>query len=297
MILVIGGGITGQLVQHIIPEAEILDWRPRPPSRMTRAFGANYLWEPLEGIPCRSFPVVTHVDGKPPTDEAIIRYKKKIGKMHDIENWGMQFVEHTTGYEITQLPEPRIHWDRRVIRIDGAHRSVQVDGPRGKENWSYSHLISTIPLYALMDMVVVDFWPADLLMPALEYKPIFVKVTARPPDAPYPPDTWYVNYLSSEVSPYRVTDRETERHYESIVPMSGIPSRRISPGKIYPHAHAAQVVARLQEWGQIQCFGRFARWNPDELVHQTYRDILQWRDTYVPMANSGVVYAQLDARP
>lgn len=265
----IGGGITGQLVQFNIPETQVYDWQPTP-RRLTRSMGANYLWEPLEGIPCRQFKVITHVDGATPTLEAVERYKQKIGKTGDVAGWERQFQPEMDGYDFTELPAARIQYGHRVEFVDRIHHQLSFAG--GVEPVQYDHLVSTIPLFALLSML-------EMRVPngGLRFKPIYFKITARPPDAPYPVETMYVNYLSSPMMrPYRYCDRFGERHFESIVPFSAHDIRRFTPGKIYAHAAVPAILEELAGFN-IQTFGRYGSWQSDELVHETFKNIREWK--------------------
>lgn len=273
-IAVIGGGITGQLVQFLVPHAQIFDWKPytqrvRP---ITRQFGANYLWRPLDGIPCRSFPVETRIDGVMPTLEAVKRYKSKILKTNDVEGWERQFTPSMTGYDFLELPQASIQFDHRIVEINAGTRVITFE----KENKiHYNWLVSTIPLYSLLALIG---WaePEGRLM----FKPIFVKVEGRPDDAPFPRDTLYVNYLSDgTVIPYRFCDRGDQRHYESIFPFDNGSTKRIIPGKVYFHPGVPAVLDRLR-MKHIQTFGRYGNWAPNELVHETYDAIVTWREEF-----------------
>lgn len=282
-VAVIGGGITGRLVQWAIPEAEIFDWRPPGQAQhLTRHFGANYLWQPIANIPCRSFRVVTHVDGHPATLDSVLRYKEKIGKSGDVLDWERQFTLYTTGYEFEELPAATIHWDHHVVTITRQSHTILF---KKHDPVTYDYLISTIPLYALLGMV--DSWALPLRY-ELKYKPIFFRVTNRPPDAPQPLDVLYVNYLSNpDIAPYRYCDRFGKRHFESIVPYeNGRATMRIPPGKIYAHPGVEEELANLMA-ADIYTFGRFGSWRPDELVHETWARILQWRDTIYHAYDSG----------
>src|SRR5215211_6114100 len=151
-VAVIGGGITGQLIQLQIPEAEIFDWQhqPRHTQPMTRNFGGNYLWEPIPGLPCRSFQVITHIDGEPATQERILRYKKKIGKQYEItgiNNWIKQFEPYMQGWDFLSLPTPRVHYDHRIVGLDERHHRLAFANGVLIE---YDYLLSTIPLYSLL---------------------------------------------------------------------------------------------------------------------------------------------------
>ena len=50
-VVVIGAGINGRMVQHLVPNAQLLDWGPTPVAPpQPRFFGANYLWQPIPGL-------------------------------------------------------------------------------------------------------------------------------------------------------------------------------------------------------------------------------------------------------
>jgi hypothetical protein len=270
-IAVIGGGMNGQLVQHAIPEAEIFDWKPEPTDRqLTRSVGANYLWEPIPGLECREFLVHTRIDGFLPTLERIHSYKEKIGRNGDVEGWERQFQPEMKGYDFVALPEPRVHYDHRISSINRTqHRIAFVK----HAPVTYDFLISTIPLYSLLSLL-------DMPEPegGLRFKPIFTHQVPRPPDAPFPEEMMYVNYLSSPAMvPYRLCDRFGVRFYESIEPFpSGIKSRRLTPGKIFYNPRVLDVKFHLAAQG-IYTLGRYGAWNPDELIHETWMNIEQWK--------------------
>jgi hypothetical protein len=215
------------------------------------------------------FPVITHVDGSFATRDSVSAYKAKIGKSKDMEgNWAEQFQVQTTGYDCV-FPDPRIDYGCAVERIDHTKKELHLRNGRFLD---YDVLVSTVPLYVLLRMLDINIGTP------FRYDPIFVKVSERPPDAPYPLHTIYVNYLSDPgVAPYRFTDREGERHYESLAPMVGSTARKILPGKIHPNTRAADAVATLAK-RNIFCFGRFAAWLPEELIHETYDRIVDWAD-------------------
>ena len=268
-VTVIGGGITGQLIQFCIPHAQILDWSkpPKVKRQLTRMFGANYLWEPLDGIECKEFTVITHVDGEEANYESIRRYKEKIGKSFDQAHWDAQFKTVMKGYNIASLPNVKISYDCRVKEIFVKDKRLLLSSG---EDIEYDILISTVPLYALMDMCNVP------QKRPFQYKPIYIRIEERPLEAPYPESTWYVNYLSDpDISPYRYTDRDRKRHYEGLTSMGRIPTRKISPGKIYPNPTVPPILELLEK-ENIFCFGRFGRWDPEELLHTTYSNIRDW---------------------
>jgi hypothetical protein len=271
-IVVIGGGITGQLVQFCVPHARILDWS-KPPSRrrsFTRMYGANYLWEPLEGIECQKFTVITHVDGREATHESIRQYKEKIGKTFDQIHWDSQFQTVMSGYDIVSFPETNVSYECRVKEIFFKDKRLLL---ASGEDISYDVLVSTIPLYALMDMCRISH------KKPFQYRPIYIRIEDRPLEAPYPVDTWYVNYLSDpDIPPYRYTDRNEKRHYEGLTSMGKIPTRKVVPGKIFPNP-ISELVREEFTKESIICFGRFAKWDPEELLHTSYAEIRAWAKT------------------
>jgi hypothetical protein len=270
-IIVIGGGISGRLFQFYAPDAQILDWGkpPKKDKSLTRMYGANYLWEELPDIECKEFSVVTHVDGKEATHDSIRRYKEKIGKTFDQIHWDAQFNPLMTGYDIVSLPESRIQYECRVKDIFVKDKKLMLSSG---SQIKYDILISTIPLYSLMEMCHVE------QKRPFQYRPIFVRIEDRPLEAPYAENIWYVNYLSdSDIAPYRFTDREGQRHYEGLSSMGKIPTRKIVPGKIYPNSASTFILESLEK-ENIFCFGRFARWDPEELLHNTVQQIKTWID-------------------
>lgn len=271
-IAVIGGGITGRLVQVQVPSATVYDWNPlkRDVRPLTRSYGANYLWRPLPGLDCKVFQVRTEIDGKVPDFNAVKAYKDKIGRSGDVEGWEQQFQHIQDGYDFLSFPEGRIEFDHRVVMIDRLKHTLTF-AKQGQV--TYDVLVSTIPLYTLLSMLDMDE-----PMGRLAFKPIYFRVTRRPPDAPYPSGVMYVNYLTDPtIGPYRFCDRNGERHYESIVPYEGLPTKRFSPGKIYPHAGVPDTLDVLEGFN-IYTFGRFASWAPNELVHQTFDRITDWKE-------------------
>lgn len=285
--VVLGGGITGQMVQWAVPQAIIYDWKAEPthmkaPTPLVRAFGANFLWEPINNLPCRQFQVINRIDGQVPTPEAILEYKKKVGRPNPYA-WEeqRQFAPEMTGYDLLSMPLSSVRYNHRVLEINRLTKTITFApsaATPGGTTLNYDVLISTIPLYSLLSMVGVPEPQGRL-----QFKPIYFRVSNIPPDSPIGmdarTDVWYVNYLTDpNVRPYRYTDRDGERHYESLEPYSTATStRRYTPGKIYAHAESDAILEYLAGYG-IYTFGRFASWRPKELVHETWKRILEWRD-------------------
>lgn len=266
-VVVIGGGITGHLMKLRMPDCTVLDARDAP-TPMTRQYGGNYLWKPLKDVTCRAFTVYTTVDGQAPDPDRVAAYKHKIGKGMD-DNWRDQFRPEVKGYEIKEWPrELEIVYGCSVRYIDTQSKRVAVLSKGQIEHTPYDILVSTIPLPTMLDMTGINYTP-------FQSAPIHVTTMALPPDAPRRNGDWVVNYITDpNVPAYRTTDRDGTRHYEALH-ASGIPTKKIVPGKIWPHPSVGLFLAQLEKY-DIHCFGRFARWAPEELVHETDEDIIRW---------------------
>jgi hypothetical protein len=266
-VVVIGGGISGHLMKLRVPNSIVMDAR-QAATPMTRQYGGNYLWEPLRDIECRSFTVFTTVDGQPPEEGLVSAYKAKIGKGLD-DNWRDQFRPEVTGYEIVKWPTKiDIVYGCAVQSIDLVRHLVNLQYDGMPQTTEYDMLVSTIPLPTLLEMTGSPYAP-------FRSAPIHVTTTAIPLDAPRRNGAWVVNYISDpNVPAYRTTDRDGARHYETLT-ATGIPTKKIMPGKIWPHAKKTEYLKALADH-DVFCFGRFASWSPEELVHETDKAILTW---------------------
>jgi hypothetical protein len=202
----------------------------------------------------------------------------KIGKAEeDPSNWKTQFMFDQTGWEFLTMPTPRIHYNKRIIYIKSNSRTVEFDDGT---KLNYGVLVSTIPLYSLLALLN---WEQPI--GELKFAPIYVRrvPAAELPQteqAKYHPTEFYVNYVSDpDMLYYRFTDRDGERHYESLVPLP-TPCHKLTPGKIHDHPGTLAVVDALNDLG-IFPFGRYGRWQSNELVHETWADIVKWRKRLV----------------
>jgi len=268
-IAVIGGGITGQMAQWAMPHADVYDWKPRPTTVLTRNYGGNYLWKPIshDGVTCRPFSVITEIDGKAPTMAAAKAYKAKIGK--DMEHpglWEMQFKHKMPGWDFVTIPDSRIHYQHRLT---GIHMGRHVLTFENGTEVVYDALISTIPLYSLLSMVGME------PIRGLKFAPIYVKKYPAPERFGMQatnPLGFYINYLSTpDIESYRYTDRDGERHYESLIPLSQ-PMTKLSPGKIWDHKDVPDVLRHLANF-DIHPIGRYGQWDSNQLVHETWDTI------------------------
>jgi len=275
-VVVIGGGFVGQLVQLAHPAARVLDWRKEAPiDHMETRIGPQYLWEPIPGsVFDQSFPVTTLVDGTKPTPEKILAYKKKIGKENDGGDWGLQFQYRSIGW-YSQLPKPRVEYDQMVMAIDIVSKRLKM---KGSVDIPYDVLVSTIPMPAMLDLLSkgLPFPQMDSKVAGISFKmdPIYMRIEASNDSEE---DGMLMNYLTAPHVPwYRVTLTGGRLFFESLTNQKDC--KRIYPGKIHPHPHNETIIKDLQSF-DIFCYGRFATWRPDELAHQTWKEIEKgtWR--------------------
>jgi hypothetical protein len=288
-VLILGGGASGRMAEIICKGAVILEQhKPAegevPHKRLTRNFGANYLWEKLPELACEPVEVVQTVDGLTAQPWSIKRYKRKIGKTYETspeqlrELMQTQFEYRKKAWQILEWPEPEnVLYGRAVTQINPYKMSVQC----GEEEFRYNAVICTLPLPLTIDLLVdpIRFHCKRRLdrTPGLESQPINVAGY----DWPTHDDDIKINYVSDEESFwYRTTTWRGVRQYEWLgrtvyqKPIETEPLfiRKIVPGKVYPNQEAAEIV-RLLEERSIYCVGRFAQWQSDQLLHQTVERI------------------------
>lgn len=270
--VILGGGITGRLAASLWPEAPVLERLPAAKAEnLTRLWGTNYLWEPLPGFRCKNFPVTTHVDSAPATEASILAYKNKVGKAAEArDDWGLQFTEKTTGYDLLKVPTCKLVPEFDVQKIDLRNRIVF--SSTGLQ--TYSVLICTLPLSKLVQLVgLMDSEEADRHFPS---RPIYIEVVSPP--RIQSAEGIYVNYCSDPSTPfYRSCLRDRLLHRESLeeLPETKI---RIVPGKILRSQAASPILQYLREH-DVYCFGRFACWETNELVHETFRKLKAFKET------------------
>lgn len=270
--MILGGGITGRLAGYLWPSASILERNSEEKSnQLTRMWGTNYLWEPLPGFDCPPFKVTTEIDGQIATKDAILRYKEKIGKASESqESWGLQFQHVTTGYEFNHVPRGQLVPSFAVDRIDLSNQRVHA----GDRMVEYSMLISTVPMSTLVSLV--GFLKSDLIDRHLHHQPIYISLHKQLPEEE-PSRDMYVNYLTDESTPvYRYCIRDGLQHAEQLAKTDRT-TIVVNPGKIY-YSTIAQSFLRVLRKRNVFCFGRFATWNSNELVHETYKKLRDFRE-------------------
>jgi hypothetical protein len=93
---------------------------------------------------------------------------------------------------------------------------------------------------------------------------------------------FYVNYLTDPRIPaYRYCDRPNgERHWEGLSNLGGVPNKKLVPGKIHDiDPNTRKDIMFMLQCCNIFCFGRYATWRSNELVHQTWKDIVRFKET------------------
>lgn len=277
-IVVIGGGFVGQLFQWAVPEARLFDSQAQPPlDHLETRRGPQYLWAPIPGIQYECFKVLTLVDGELPNPTSILAYKRKIKKEHDGGDWGRQFQPEMPGYH-SLLPKPRVDYGQQIRMIDLPGQSLGMqDGTVIK----YDILINTIPLPKFLRMLIVG--PA--YHGQFHCDPIHMTVyKGRHLDGAI-----LLDYNSKSNDPvYRSTFRNGETFVESLIEIPG--SRKIFPGKIHPHPDSGLILDHLAMF-DCYCFGRFATWRPDELAHESWIDMMEWREERLGVSDGGPITA------
>lgn len=266
--IILGAGISGRILKHFFPDALVLEANG-PVSHLNSTMGANYVWKPLDGFHTEPVRVVTTVDGQFPQTESIRRYKNKIGKdMENEEDWKEQFKPVQHGHLLVCDEVLPAMYDTRVTHIDMLGRKVYAKVGDHNASFDYGRILSTLPLPVLVKLCDMDVPHRT----PFRFQPIYVKVEKSVTDA----GLMRVDYVSSPCdNVYRITEKSGERHYESLSPFTG-EYKTLFPGKIWNSPLTHDIKSKLaEEW--IFTFGRYASWNSDELIHQTYEQVARFK--------------------
>jgi hypothetical protein len=287
-VLILGGGMVGIVAQRYVPHALILDWGAPPPTDAPPAppqqWGAIYWWQAIADIPCFAFPVVTTIDGERATDTGIAAYKSRVGKGIEVqsrpESLALQFRPHSIGFSPVSFPTPtRIQYRAHVTHIDLERRVLYL---RNGQYYEFEHLIATIPLPSLLDMCRSSYFETYIRhagsdVPAFKAQNIYV-TSERPAGKSTVWSVLRVDY-HTRGAPYRTTihlDGAVHREYTMPPRVSDETKvKRLIPGRIYDEPDAPLMVRALAAH-RVRCFGRYARWDSDELLHITDADIRAW---------------------
>lgn len=277
-------GITGQLAKLMMPEATLLIQGKPSVEVSDRNFGTQYLWNDIPELETKKITVHTTVDGRTANEKSVRRYKAKIGKEGDMSNWGLQFKEWTTGYEIERVPQMEgsiCYGD--TIDVDINHNRIYVNWTPGSGYFLfYDWLINTVslPSFATMARLQSSFAVETIF----KSEPIYIWVVPMVDELVKEKnvDFMNVNYISDPSVPwYREAERREMMHYESLqrdIPkLAGVlhdimPTRVLRPGKIWTCPEVDGMKQWLMENG-VACFGRYGAWFPDELLHETYSSL------------------------
>lgn len=263
--IILGGGMVGTLLQRELGSVGVVDSKPHTAITNLNALkGANYLWEPLPGFECKPFKVFTTIEGRVPTEDLIQSYKAKIGR--NGEGWSRSFQPYMTGWDFVEAPRPHPvgYFGTRVMSLDLERRHLTLQTPSGVVLVSFQQLFSTIPLCDLAALATKFPY-----RPQFNYCPINLAIQDNVSGGEL--CTARVNYLLHPATgPYRQTFRNGAMALESLHPMEN--SVQLYPGKIWAQERTAEILHYLSAHG-VYCFGRFGRWNPKELLHETYAHI------------------------
>lgn len=274
--LILGAGITGIMAKCLMDEATVLEAGREGSS--TFKTGANYLWKDIPLFRTHKVKIFTSIDERWPDSSSILRYKNKIGKsLEDREMWGEQFKPTMNGYLICDVPYIRALYNTRVAKINLKEKTFDYVGRHTQGEIKFDTLISTIPLPVLVMLAGLE--TEEMISKWFKYRPIYVKETKCIPSS-----SRYVsvNYISSRSTPtYRITKyfEEGAEHEESLrnfIPSPDSKIKTLFPGKIWESLETREVLKTLSAHG-VYCFGRYASWNPDELIHQTYEKLVNFK--------------------
>ena len=274
--LILGGGLVGRMIHECMPDSIILEAKEEHFDKKPNfSFGTNYLWKDLPCFKTKRVKVVTRVDDEPASEASVTRYKNKIGKGHErsAQDWGLQFAPESEGFLVMAVPYANVHYGQKVVSVDLDSKWVVTQNA----SYKYERLFNTLPLPEFMRMAgLANAYPLETLF---KFKPVFVRVVPIPPEAPlHRADVIFVNYVSNPlIEPYRYCDKyaERERHYESLTPI-GFPHKRIYPGKIWDDPQVPEIRHELSQKG-VFCYGRYGAWKPNELLHETYAEVVNER--------------------
>lgn len=294
-IVILGGGILGQLAKLVFPEAVIFEKRPRLDSGFTpkRQIITNYSWEEIPVLEQTPFPVRVTVDEAMATEESVRRYKKKVGKESDMEgDWGIQFHYRMVAFE-HKRPELPVQWGHEASCIDWEDRRVHFDKnirPYKPFSALYDVLISTIPMPELIK--IVGGMPKE--GGSFHSRPVFAHLMNTrwgpegsveinyhsDPDDPCFRETRFGEqslFESFEESPY-----DTVSTFGHGVCTNHGGNERIKYGKIWK-GHFEECCYRDLLEKRIFCVGREASWNPDELLHGSFHKLLNLKNQVLGM--------------
>jgi hypothetical protein len=285
--LILGAGSVGMVAAHALQNAKekpfLLDRRDWIASNLVdnQVLGSQYLWQPIPGLDCQQFRVLTHVDGQPATPAAVGRYKNKVLRAGDQHTWPLQFTVERPGWRgLRAASSARTVFGVSLRGVEPENRRILAVVGGTPVVFEYRKLISTIPLPSLLALV-----------PAMNYafrsKPIYV---VRKDETIHEEmvrisfglsaDDIYMNYIGNPSSPWtRITFWGRFSFAESLDPnVEGNPVA-LKPGKIWAHPDTPEIAKHL-EAHDIYLLGRYGAWQPEELLHESYKTACQWAGSW-----------------
>lgn len=243
---------------------------------LTVNFGMQALKVPVPILNCRPINCFITIDKEKPTLQAIENYRKRVGRSDELVYGDFKmFVHEITHYafDIPVLEEGRVLFGKTVEEVDMINKQI-VCSEGGI--FSYDILISTIPLITILKLVNFskDALFADGVGMFLMHRPIYVQVEKEETDEP---QVLRADYISDEDNPfYRVTHFNGLIQRESLFHVSN--SHKLFPGKVYGNKFVASALDDLKHYG-IFCFGRYGIWSPSEHIHQSYRRLVEFKQS------------------
>jgi len=262
--IIIGSDLPAMISKVTFKDAQVFVPMKEEKWRRKRAwvgFGARYLPKPM-GLPCHPVRVITHVDYRVPTQKSLDRYKVKSGMELKIP-----FAE-IVGHVLTQWPFTPAAFNKVPRRISIVEQEIHFyDGSSEK----YDHLIWTDSLVNLLYATGLD--KSSSMETDFPHRPVYVRITMRPPDAPFGNNVMYINYVSDpSIACHRFCDRDGERHYEGLTMMGQIPHKKLIPGIISESKMSRGMVKQLSEM-KISCVGRDEVWSSSETLYKTWEKL------------------------
>ncbi len=80
--VILGGTEVGALANLTFPDATVYESKPQHKVRKKNFYyyyGRTYLTSPIAGLRAEQTRIITHIDGRNPTEESHVRYADKVG--------------------------------------------------------------------------------------------------------------------------------------------------------------------------------------------------------------------------
>lgn len=282
-VLILGAGITGRMAAMLFDGSTIIEMK-KLESKVTANFGMQALKANVPILESRLIKNIVTIDGESATQELVSMYREKIGRMETSMHYGdfkmFVYEQYLYAFEIPTaddfLPGVKVK-DRRTIEfIDmyGKLVKTRLWDTDHAQIFPYDVIINTLPLVVFLRLINFghDQFFSDGIRSYLKHRPIYVQQESDDSTN----DVMITNYVSDMESPYyRTTSFWGLLQKESLYRTEG--SVKLFPGKIYNSKYVDAALEDLQHYG-IYCFGRYARWDSKIHMHQTYNELIKFRD-------------------